>query len=162
MRIFIIAIMVASAGVLASTPYEISSVCPGDQITLTCSSSIHILQWSIILPTFEQQPVTRLFTSTRQATIVESFEFSQRDTIVFHFLRRSDFNTTPLVTSLIMENIPAGANGTNVSCRDTHNEEKRFMIIVIDNNTYSRWKLISYSFCMIYIKSLQLQIWSQM
>ena len=102
---------------------------------LTCSSSIHILHWTIILPSFEQQPVTRLFTSTRRVTNVQSFQFSQRDTIVFHFLRCSDFNTTPLVASLIMENIPASANGTNVSCSNTLDEEKHFLIIVIGNNT---------------------------
>jgi hypothetical protein len=82
--------------------------------------------------------ITRSISSTKVAATEEAFRITVNRTVsVFHIQRRSDYNTTPLVTSLLIENVSAGINETNISCSSvpsSDSENKQFMILVIDDN----------------------------
>jgi hypothetical protein len=84
----------------------------------------------------EPAPVTRLFSSTK--IVEENFQITVNQTVTaFNIQRRSDYNTTPLVASLLIENVSAGINETNISCSSvpsSDSENKQFIILVIDDN----------------------------
>jgi hypothetical protein len=122
--------------ILSSMP---SFVCDGDDITLTCNSSNGRMRWTVILPeSVIPYPITRQISSTKVAATEEAFRITVNRTIsIFHIQRRSDYNTTPLVASLLIENVSAGINETNISCSSVPNsdsENKQFMILIIDDN----------------------------
>ena len=125
---------------------EISPVCPGGQITLTCISSTRLVQWTLTFPQSVELPsVTQQISSTRVSEKdPRPSPVTVNETVtIFHFLRRSDYNTTPLVTSLLIENISAGINGTNVQCSAIPNSGvaeglQQFMILVIDSHVHGR------------------------
>ena len=111
-------------------------VCVGDHITLICNSSTGRLRWTFMFPeSVEPAFFTRSIASTRMAETEEIFIVNETATI-FHIQRRSDFNTTPLVSSIFIENVSAGINGTNISCSvpNSDSKDKQFMILVIDDN----------------------------
>ena len=114
-------------------------MCAGDDATLTCNSSNGRMRWTFIFPeSVEPHPVTRVISSTKVAESEEIFPITVNQTVtVFHLQRRSDYNTTPLVSSIFIENVSAGINGTDISCNSVPNsdtEDKQFMILVIDDN----------------------------
>ena len=122
--------------ILSSEP---SFVCTGDDITLTCNSSNGRMWWTFTFPeSVEPYPITRVISSTKVAETEEIFPITVNQTVtVFHMQRRSDYNTTPLVSSIFIENVSAGINGTDISCNSVPNsdsEDKQFMIQVIDDN----------------------------
>ena len=122
--------------ILSSVP---SFVCAGDDATLTCNSSNGRIRWIFIFPeSVELHPITRQISSTKVAATEEIFPITVNQTVtVFHMQRRSDYNTTPLVSSIFIENVSAGINGTNISCNSVPNsdsEDKQFVILVTDDN----------------------------
>ena len=128
---------------LQLSPYAESSVqrvCISDSTTLTCNSSASTdrMEWIIAFPeSVEPMPITRRFSNKRNDTDIFQVPVNQNLIVtVFHILRRSDYNTTPLVTSLLIENVSADINGTNISCSisNSNSEDKQFMILVIDDN----------------------------
>lgn len=115
----------------------VQHVCIGDSITLSCNSSTGRARWTIMLPesVSELISISRVFSNTK--IVEEIFQVIVNQTATaFHIQRRSDYNTTPLVTSLTIENVPAGINGTNISCSvpNSDSEDKQFVILVIDDN----------------------------
>ena len=138
---YFITIIVLCIGklILSLTP---SFVCVGDSTNLTCNSSTGRLEWIVMFPeSVEPIPVSRQFTTTRVTE--EIFQVTANQTVtVFHIQRRSDYNTTPLVTSLLIDNVSAGINKTNISCKalNSDSENKQFVILAIDNHRHGKLK----------------------
>ena len=117
---------------------SVQHVCIGGSITLFCNSSTGRVRWTINLPeSVEPDPVTRSISNTRLTE--ETFPVTGT---VFHILRRSDYNTTPLVTSLLLENVSADINETNISCSIPNSDSDeilmQFMILVIDSHRHGK------------------------
>ena len=137
---FIITVVIMCVGnlklILSSAP---SLVCVGDDVILTCNSSNGRMRWTFMFPeSVEPHPITRPISSTKVAETEEIFPITVNQTVtVFHMQRRSDYNTTPLVSSIFIENVSAGINETNICCNSVPNndsEDKQFVILVFDDN----------------------------
>ena len=85
-------------------------MCAGNDITLTCNGSNGRMRWTFTFPeSVEPYPITRAISSTKVAESEEIFPIIVNQTVtVFHMQRRSDYNTTPLVSSIFVENVSKG------------------------------------------------------
>ena len=118
-------------------------MCAGDDATLTCNSSNGRIRWIFIFPeSVELHPITRQISSTKVAATEEIFPITLNQTVtVFHMQRRSDYNTTPLVSSIFIENVSAGIN-----IPKSDSEDKQFMILVIDgNHGHGKWSQLKHN-----------------
>ena len=108
--------------ILSSAP---SFVCAGDDTTLSCNSSNGRMRWTFMFPeSVVPYPITRSISNTKVAETEEIFPITVNKTVtVFHMQRRSDFNTTPLMASIFIENVSPGINGTNISCNSVPNSD---------------------------------------
>lgn len=79
------------------TSPEILSVCPGDDISLTCSINTTFVEWSVTVP--GQLPLTRLFSVSTLTTIMPQ-NIRLGDSTVFEIIKISDVGVFPLVSTL--------------------------------------------------------------
>ena len=114
----------------------LASVCPGDQLTLTCNTTpdVTLLQWTI---TFANRSgsETRFLTSGANTNSAPSLTLGQT---VFQFLRIS---TSPLTSMMVIDNVAAELNGTRVECHSLSGSgvmatNTQILINVIGNGTF--------------------------
>ena len=98
--------------------------CPEDQVILICHTNLTLLKWSIIIAD-RLMPEERFISSTGSAE-------SQAPLIInyteFQFLRTS---TSPLMSTVLIDNVTAYLNGTRVEC--TGRDTTSTTVIVIGN-----------------------------
>ena len=94
------------------SPSGEASVCPGDQLSFTCSTNLTFLEWNIT--TFQSG------TSRRQ--IMTAISQSNVQLIInghsFSITRTSDDGSYPIVSKLVIANVPADLtiNSTRIRC----------------------------------------------
>ena len=97
--------------ILHTDGMTLASVCPGDQLTLTCHTTpdVTLLQWTI---TFADRSgsETRFLSSRANTDNAPPLTVGQT---VFQFLRIS---TSPLTSMMVIDNVAAELNGTRVEC----------------------------------------------
>ena len=90
----------------------LASVCPGEQLNLTCQATpgVTLIQWDLNLPN-SSDPESRFISSGGSAeSSVSTFTLGQT---VFHFSRTS---TSPLASLIIIDNMTTSLNGIRVEC----------------------------------------------
>ena len=114
--------------------------CPEDQVVLTCHTNLTLLKWSIIIAD-RLMPEERFISSTGSAGSQAPLIINHTE---FQFLRTS---TSPLKSTVLIDNVTAYLNGTRVECTDgnttsttvliyTGNDGKFYYI----NNCHCHWK----------------------
>ena len=130
-------------GSLTLTPSIATSICPGDQLTLTCNTSTDVQQWTIVDPNTGMS-YTRIIAvpTTSNPQAITPFEIQP---FIFSFAIISTPNTSPLISSLTVNDVTNYLNTSRISCleRDTGNSEA-VSIHILGSNTLES-KLLPFS-----------------
>ena len=122
--------MHALPGAVTVFPSGIASVCSGDSLELNCSTSGNILEWSFG-PTRTTSRYTRALSTTNQPPEPISIDAAR-----FIFSRLSAANSLPLVSTLLINPVNMGLNGTKVNCTDVGTSETVTTTITIINEDW--------------------------
>ena len=102
------------------SPPGVASVCSGDQLELTCTTSGRVLEWAFALVL--DNVVTRAYTKGL-TTDTEAPEPLLINSTRFTFSRLSLPNSLPLISILVISPVTVGLNGTEVNCTDVQTSE---------------------------------------
>ena len=95
------------------SPPEVTHLCPGGLLNMTCSTNETTLRWNVTDP-FDQR------TETRSVTVFDSFEQVLTITIRSSTLNitrtRPGDNSTRLVSVMTSDNVSSDINGTIIRC----------------------------------------------
>ena len=112
------------------SPSGIVSVCSGDSLELNCSTSGNILEWS-----FQLAPTTSKYTRALSTTNQPPEPISI-DATRFTYSRLSAANSLPLVSTLSIDPVNMGLNGTVLNCTNVGTSETVTTIITIINEDW--------------------------
>ena len=107
---------------LTLSPVLVAPVCHvGDPLQLSCTSSVQFIRWSILQPN-EQEVLVEAINSV-QINSVDANQMSQRamNSATFTFMRISTQGASPLISTLSIDSVSIGLNGTVVHCSDVAN-----------------------------------------
>ena len=110
------------AGMLILSPMMVAPVCHvGDQLRLTCTASVQYIRWSI-LQANEQGTLVEVANSV-QINSIDDNQMSQRiaNSATFTFERSSDQRASPLISTLSIDSVSIGLNGTVLRCSGVGN-----------------------------------------
>ena len=106
---------------LILSPMTMAPVCRvGDPLQLTCTASAPFIRWNIVV--VNEHGVEEEITAIRNS-IDLSPEPKERiiNSTTFTFSRTSAEDVSPLITTLSIDSVSIGLNGTIVNCRDANN-----------------------------------------
>lgn len=110
MKFFIINIIYQHKGVLMLSPQGIAHVCEGDQLELTCTTTMNtVLDWIIVIP----GNARNLRRSVSTGSISTEIPLNSTRLI---FSRISEVNADPLISTLLISSVSNDLNGTEVDC----------------------------------------------
>ena len=97
------------------SPAGMASLCSGDQLELTCTTSGSLLEWAFVLT--PDNAVARAYTKglTTDTKAPETLEINST---MFTFSRLSPPNSSPLISILVINPVTVSLNGTEVNCTD--------------------------------------------
>ena len=123
---------------LTLSPMMVAPICLGDPLQLTCTASVEFIKWRILQPN-EQDTLEEAQNLVQINSRDASVQMSQRivNSATFIFMRISAENTTPLISTVSIDSVSIGLNGTVLNCSDTTNPitSASTTIHVIDANT---------------------------
>ena len=97
-------------GAVMLSPQGIAHVCKGDQLELTCTTTMNtVLDWIIAIP----GNATNLRRSVSTSSVLTVIPLNSARLI---FSRTSEVNSDPLVSTLLISTVGDGLNGTEVDC----------------------------------------------
>ena len=107
-------------------------MCPGRQLNLTCLAAPGetLLRWSLTIPGRSQPEIRFISSAGPSENNVSAFVVGQT---MFRFLRMS---TSPLTSLMIINNVAAELNGTQVDCSYDNIMVSTTFINVIRNGVY--------------------------
>ena len=102
---------------LTLSPMMVAPVCLGDQVNLTCTASVDSIQWSftVVNEQGRHEPFTTFSTSSGHSQ--QSAPFVVNST-TFTVIRGSGERVLPLISTLSIDPVSIGLNGTVVNCID--------------------------------------------
>ena len=110
------------AGQLTLSPMSVAPVCRvGDQLQLTCTASVQFIKWSILQ--INDQGTLEEPTTSVQINSLDDNQITQRivNSSIFTFTRTSTQRILPLVSTLSIDSVSIGLNGTVVNCSNVSN-----------------------------------------
>ena len=113
-------------GTVTLSPMTVTPVCHvGDPLQLTCTASVEFISWSIFRVN-EQGILERAIIDEpiNSRDVHQLTETTVNDLATFTFMRISARNAVPLVSTLSIDSVSIGLNGTVVNCTDTRNREE--------------------------------------
>ena len=114
---------IAGLTFIALSPSGIVSVCPGRQIVLTCeTNSSSFLYWTVSVPHLATTP--ELIVANQGAIASSTFTISFAR---FSIMRTSE---SPLISQLLIDNVTAGINESNIYCSEDGNENDAPMVTI--------------------------------
>ena len=108
---------------------EVVYLCPGEQISITCSTNNTFLGWDIELNFSQYGYYIRRYVSMYDSMSYYS-SLLIRDTIV-NFTKNSERGALPLISTLIINNASANLNGTVINCTGLGVYTERISVTVI-------------------------------
>ena len=124
----------------------------GDTLQITCTASalIEFLQWSIIVVNDEGglEEITA-FSNSRDPT--QQLTQITVNSTTFTFIRTSDQGASPLISTLSIDSVSIGLDGTTVHCMDTANSTipASTNIHIFDVTNYSEFTVNSHAIHML-------------
>ena len=112
------------------SPVMVAPVCHvGDPLQLICTASVEFIRWSIL----HINPVQINSRDENQMRIFNDLV----DSVTFTFLRSSAQFASPLISTLSIDSVSIGLNGTVVHCTDIANSttSASTTIHILDANT---------------------------
>ena len=110
------------------SPSGLVSVCHGDQLELSCTTTGNFLEWRIRL---HENSYPRLLTTT---SVTSNLSVGG---ILFTFTRNSMLDSVPLISVLSVSSAVTSLNGTIVNCIDIETDiSSSTEVIVINERTY--------------------------
>ena len=106
--------MLIMIGVVISPP-EVTSVCSGGQLELTCTVPGTFLEWSFFLVPEGETMARRFFRTIHLESATSDLEVNS---LTFTFSIISADGSQPLVSRLLIAPVSDGLNGTEVNCTD--------------------------------------------
>ena len=97
----------------------------GDPLNLTCTSSIRFITWSISGPRVDEQGDLENVINDEPLNSEDTLQMPRPVMIslaTFTFMRISAQGELPLVTTLLIDSVSLGLNGTVVRCMDGRNQ----------------------------------------
>ena len=93
----------------------------GEPLQLTCTAALQNIKWNVLQA--NEQGVLQEVTTVVKLTSHDDNQMSQRDinSVTFTFMRTSDQGASPLVSTLSIDSVSIGLNGTVVRCSDVTN-----------------------------------------
>ena len=107
---------------LTLSPMTVAPVCHvGDPLQMTCTAPAQSLRWSIF-----QVNEQGLLTEVTGSVLIDSHDADQRkqnevDSTTFTFIRISAPGASPMISTLSIDSVSIGLNGTVVRCADLAN-----------------------------------------
>ena len=128
------------------------SVCPGEELLLTCISNQSItLRWAITIPDPERNVTrSRLVPNTGSRVLTPIREtLNHNDTVTFMFTRTSEDGMLPLISHLAIGKTTNHLNGTEIHCSSSnthitflvHIQGSKYSIIIITNCKHFQFTL---------------------
>ena len=116
---------------------SVAPVCSvGDPLQLTCTASVEFIRWSILQ--VNDQGTLEEVTYTVQINSRDDNQISQRvvDSATITYLRISAQGASPLVSTLSIDSVSIGLNGSVVRCSDIANPmtSASTTILIIDTS----------------------------
>ena len=102
---------------------SVAPVCHvGDPLQLTCTASVQTIRWSIFRIINDQGTLSEITNSV----FIDNSDDNQRKSsevasFTFIYVRISDQGASPLVSTLSIDSVSIGLNGTVVRCSDVAN-----------------------------------------
>ena len=119
--------MQLNIGMVTLSPVMVAPVCHvGDPLQITCTAvlagSVQTIRWSIFRIINEQGTLSEITNSV----LIDNSDAHQEKTkdvasVTFTYARISAQGASPLVSTLSIESVNIGLNGTIVSCSDVSN-----------------------------------------
>ena len=109
-------------GQLTLSPMSVAPVCRiGDPLQLTCTASVEFIRWSILQ--VNDQGTLEEPTTPVQINSKDDNQVTERvvNSSIFAFTRSSAQEASPLVSTLSIDSVSIGFNGTIVRCSDVSN-----------------------------------------
>ena len=99
----------------------VAPACLGDPLQLTCTAYVEFIKWSILQPN-EQGTLVEVANSA-QINSRDANQVSQItvNSTMFTFMRSSTPGDSPLISTLSIDSVSIGLNGTVVRCSDVRN-----------------------------------------
>ena len=107
-------------GMLMLSPMKTVPVCRvGDTATIKCTASSHFISWSILRQSTHERVINDQIINSRDAIQMPAVETVNSTT--FTFVRSSAHEASPLISTLSIDSVSIGFNGTVVNCTDVQN-----------------------------------------
>ena len=107
---------------LTLSPMMVAQVCVGDPLQLTCTALAQSIRWRIFRVIDEQGTLAEAANSViidgRDANQMKQREVNYA---AFTFTRSSPPGASPLISTLSVDSVSIGLNGTEVRCSDVAN-----------------------------------------
>ena len=110
-----------------SGSFNIPLVCPEEQLTLECQSSLQddfVLEWNVYVP-YLNETSHKLYSvnGVRDTKIVEI-----KSMVTLSFNRTSESGDLPLVSQLSINNVSMNLNETRINCTERTNDNNNIII----------------------------------
>ena len=128
------------------SPSEVTSVCPGEQLEFTCSTTLDYIQWNVTV----FQPIPNSRESFLVSDILSTTVPLTVNMIRFTVAKNSTSGSRPLISTLSVANVTAALNGTMVNCIAESDIEINKLVTII-HVIQPLSKLISLQACIQYM-----------
>ena len=114
-----------------SGSFNIPLVCPEEQLTLECQSSLQdkfILEWNVYFPYHNKMP-HKLYSinGVRDTRILSEIE----SMVTLSFIRISESGDLPLVSQLSINNVSVNLNETRINCTERDDDNNNIIIQIV-------------------------------
>jgi hypothetical protein len=105
-------------GAVTVSPSPVAIVCNArEMLEVNCTTNASVLTWSLMYISengMVEQVSDVIITSTAMIQPTRTINSS-----VVRFVRRSELRGTPLISSLLIDSVSLGLNGTRITCRES-------------------------------------------
>ena len=104
---------------LTLSPMTMVPVCRiGDAVTITCTASVEFMSWSVL-----RQGTLEMLSNDQTINSRDGNQMTQvhLNSTLFTFMRTSAQGASPLISTLSIDSVSIGLNGTLVRCSDVAN-----------------------------------------
>ena len=107
---------------------RVVSICPGEQLTLTCITNQNsILRWTIILHG-ENITYSRSIPFMGNSILLPITD--EASAVTFNFMRTSESGTLPLIAELLIDTVNTNTNGTRIHCSPSNESDPQVTFII--------------------------------
>ena len=104
------------------TPEMVAPVCHvGDPLNITCIASAEFIRWNVFQPNEQDTLVEAINAVQLNSRDPSQTKRGEVNSATFTFIRRSGRGASPLISTVSIDSVSTGLNGTVVRCTDVEN-----------------------------------------